>query len=1328
MHSRWPVFIILLFFFSQIWGQEIRFRHIAEKEGLRYTWVWDIMKDSEGFIWCSTQEGAFRYDGLSFEQFNARTTPALRSDRVNTIYEDHNNTLWFATGSGLSRYNRQQNTFTHFNRASFKNLPSDNILYITEDREQRLWIATTGGLCLLDTEDKKIISPVPHTSPAFRKATKAVTAMLNDSQERLWIGGTDGHLWLLNPDGSFKGFPLTEDKGYKKINVIREDAHGYLWIGFSNHGLIQFNPVSGKTASHFTAENGLPHNEVRDILEDHTGNIWIGSEKGIALYHPESHTFSYIQADTQHPYGLSDNAVYCMLKEGNGDIWIGTFFGGLNVRHNRYEQFRCFPSGSTGNSLPGMAISDIYGKDQYIYIGTEDNGLSIYDTIQKKFRNFTPSNSTLSYSNVHAVHVDTGQNLWVGTYTGGLNLKKRNSTEFQTVSLGTDYTPGFDNSVYCIFEDSGKNLWFGTRRKGLFRYDKHLDKILPVFQEELGHMFIWDILEDSSGNLWLATYGSGLYMIDRNENIHNIRIPVNNTITLYQDSRNNIWLGTEKEGLLILDEKGNILRHYTRKDGIPDNTVYAIIEDRFHHIWITTNYGISRIARQEEGIETYTISDGLPTNRFNYNSALKYGKHIYLGSTRGLVAADPAFEYHSERAPDIYLRSFSLFNETIRTKPGKKSILPEQIHYTDTLKLGYKQHSFSIDYTALTFWNSDKIEYAYRLDGQDQDWNFAGNKHKASYTNLSPGQYCFRIRTVDEHLELADNEKKLYIVISSPWYKTWWAYLLFTVLMLSLTATILYSVLLRIKAEHALDLERMEKRKMEEINLLKMNFFTNVSHEFKNPLSLISGPINQLITLKNIAPDRKNWYYQLIKRNADRLLLLLNELLEFKNYPKEPVASTSEYIKPHPVIEEMVHAFGWLAEEKKISFHYETACLEISIPIDLTRFEKILSNLLSNAFKFTPSHGYITIESEVEKENFIFVVKNSGKGIKKENLSRVFNRYFKEDNPNDIQGSGIGLAYVKSLVELHQGKITVQSLSGVETCFTVILPLREDAETHPGGTRQPSDTTSHPGGYTQNDLKKYYNKEKPRLLIVDDSREIRDFLEDSLSDDFNITIAQNGNEAFQKAQTVHPEIVISDVMMPKMDGYELCKKLKNNFMTSHVRIILLTALTEGKQEISGYKSGADAYISKPFNIEQLTSVITNLLIHNQMLKLNFQKSIEDPQSELTHSNPDEQLLSLAVGTVRKHMDDPDFNLEKFASEVGLSKTTLYRKLKAITGQSTNEFILGIRLKQAARLIKNTSKRISEISYEVGFSDPYYFSRAFKKHFGISPKGYRRQPL
>lgn len=1306
--------VLFELFSINAYGQYYRFKTIASEKGLEYTWVWNIYQDSNGYMWFSTQEGAFKFDGYDCVRLDENI---LSSKTVNFVFEDSQNRLWFGTNNGLNRYNRATETIKNYNfkQAFQKKHSQNNVHAIQEDNNGFLWIGTDWGLYKFDPASEEFTKYQEGDDISY------VNSVSIDLEKNIWIGWGNGNISVLNPTRNDRTDFNTGRETKTPINAIYPSSDSNVWVGYEGAGAVCLNFKNGVVSSlmETSYNNKLSSNNVRSIVEDSKGSIWLGTEKGITIFDPLNNKSEFIFSDPYDINGLADNAIYHLYKDRNNNIWIGTFFNGVSLYKAAEDEFLVYKPNGTNNSIGGKAISQIFPTSKNIYIGTEDNGVSILNRSNQKFSIINQSNSKLSYNNIHSLLVDTDENLWIGTYTGGLNKAKLNTDgQYKISTYRSDKHQKntlSSNSIYSLLEDSKGNIWIGTRGGGLNKYLKNSDTFQSIGADLIGGTFIWDMLEDFNGNIWIGTYYDGLYKLNtaHGYDIQKIDIDLKGIISLYETTDGKLLVGTEHSGMAIIDLMTDSVNLLSEATHLPDNTVYSFLEDE-DFIWFSSNKGLHKSNKSFDNIETYTVADGLPTNRFNYNSAAKIENLLFFGTTNGLVIYDKNIEVKQYNPPNINLTYLKVFDDEL--KPNQKNI-----NHVSAVELSPDNNSFTIGFVAMDFTDPANVEYAVKLENFESDWRSNENIRQVTYSKIPPGHYQFKIRTINNDT-LLDNEKSLWITIQAHWWQTVWAKTLFIASFAAIVSFIISLILAKNKSNHALEIEKIEKEKIREMDAMRIRFFTDISHEFKTPLSLISGPIDYLNASDKISAPKKKWYYELIKKNADRLLLLINELIEFRNIESDQMNLNIGEVPLQMFMKEVLHYFDWIAETKRIQLTFKTQDPDTFINIDSTKFEKIISNIISNAFKFTPENGYIKIEHNIEERNHVFYFRNSGGQLSSQKALKIFDRFYTSPPPSaDSIGSGIGLNYVKSLVELHNGSIEVENIQNIETCFIIRIPEKAQES---GQLKKPALVPQIIERDGLKKIKALLKKNKPKILVVEDSKDLRDFITDYLTTSFEVLSASNGSEALEISKTFDPDMIISDLIMPKMNGYELCNKIKNDFSTSHILIILLTAHEEAEQKIKAYKSGADAYITKPIDMELLTSRVWNLIINSHNLKLKYQQDLNLAPEELTYSNPDEKLLKLVLETAHEHIRDPKLDVDYFAKKVGLSKSSLYRKMKVITGQSINEFIQTIRLKKAAQLLIESPLTISEIAYETGFTDPYYFSRVFKKQFKVPPTEYR----
>lgn len=1312
--------ILLLIMSLQVLAAPMRFRHITNREGLKYTWVWDIMEDSFGYMWFSTMYGAYRYNGFDFEDYCFANRRDSTTARVNFVYEDSSKSLWFGTNDGLYSYDRQYNTYTHYSTDANSpvKLASLYISDLVQDKEGNIWIGTHAGVCLLQPDGSShnyIISK-----------GLAVNTLYCDSRQVLWLGTTNGQVYYFSREANAfveLKIPVNIDS---YINAIYEDSDYKLWFGTSSNGAICYNKRQA-SFQQYNLENGkLPSNTVRAISQDSSGEILLGGEKGLVSIDKQGqcHLFS-----TEDPLSINDNAIYCLLNDSNGNIWAGTFFGGVNVSYRQSDFFELLLTDNEEYQSSSKVVSSIIQNAQEeILVGTENNGLYIIS------ESSTVNINGFKSDNIHSVCIDSYGKLWLGSYQAGIYMRSAGSKSFHNIDTSSPEGKALGtNNIYCIFNDSKGKLWAGSQYGGLSAYN-YTTKSFENFPKDLPNsLFVWDILEDRSGYIWLACYGSGIYRLNPDHNYSPEKISTfskSNFVSLCELSDGRIVAGTELEGIVIIDPISLDCKLYSPSTHkLPDNTVYSILQDDSGAIWFSTNSGLCKTDSEFQSFKLYTVEDGLPTNRFNYNASAKIDGRLYFGSINGIVVIDPA-KIESENSPKS-LRFGRLYINNNIEHIRKGGILSEDLNTISQLSLRHDQNSFGVDFASNSFGLEHNIQYAYKMQGLNNEWHNIGHEHRLDFVGLSPGQYKLQICIVDDSKLSLDTSIELDIVIKNIWWQSAIAKIIYIFLVIAIAYYIIHLIFLASRHKHELEIEKLDREKDKEINELKFNFFVNISHEFKTPLSLILGPVEQFLKDK-VRPEQSSRYLSIIKSNANKLLTLINELLAFREVQLSRLESSSIELKPF--IESILNRHSWLFDNKGIQLSLKLPDECTHIEADASKLEKIFDNLLSNAYKYTPADGRVELNFECTEQSLLISISNSGQGIAKDKLPYIFDHFFTSQS-YDKYSSGVGLSYVKSLVELHKGRISAESLEGEYTCIKIELPLKQnelneaapsldtyenskDIFTEPSLNFENTDSEISEEQFRQ-------LKADTTILIVEDDDNMRELIVDHFSGAYNVLSTNNGELAASMIRENAVDIVISDVMLSGgMSGFELCHYIKNSIETCHIRVILMTVLSEDDYMYQGYNSGADSYVVKPFSFELLELRVRNIIIGSYKMRQMYKFGIDLSNIELKNANSDEQLLKRLMDVIIEHLSDSEFGVNEICWQVSMSKATLYRKLKAITGQSINEFIQTTRLKYATRLLKETDKSISDIAYEVGFADPYYFSRSFKKCFGLSPKQWR----
>lgn len=1300
-------------------GLHYRFRHITNQNGLKYTWIWNIDQDSYGYLWFSTMYGAYRYDGYEFEEYTFSNRHTGTAANVTFVREDSVGDLWFGTDDGLYRHDRRYNTYMCY--ASGEEIPyrlsSNDVLCMDETADSMLWVGTGNGL--------NRISPLRNTCtiiPPPSERFPVITAVICRADGTVWFGDNGGNLWRTSDGSECVCVPLPGS--HYTVKALAEDNAGRLWVATEGSGLFRMN-VDCTVERFSERQETLSNDIVRALRLDRDGKMWVGTEKGITIFSDAETEFLYNHENDM--WGLNDNAVYSLCCDRDGTMWVGTFFGGVNVMNDRYGMFADPVSASGRDELKGCAVSSITSVGNCIYIGTENRGLFVYDIATLRFRNYNSRNSGLSNDNVHTVCMDNRKNLWVGNFYGGLNRMRLGEGAFNRCGLGGAISSG---SIYSLLYDGRGNLWIGTFYNGLFRYN-FTSKRFERFAKVPSWVFVWDILEDCKGNIWLACYGEGIFKLDRSRNYNPVRIETGarKYVTLCELADGRILAGTEKEGLTAVGIDDLSVSRWTMADELPDNTVYGILQDEFDNVWFSSNSGIYKCDAGLTRFTNYTIADGLPTNRFNYNACAHINGKLWFGSTDGIVVIDPArggtpVEEHPIRFGNLYI-----YNEKQYVSMQKGSVLSEDLNTIKELVLRSNRLSWGVDFTCNVF-DNNALNYAYRLGGMDSNWHRIGRQHRIDFTGLGFGRYQLTVCTLASDGKPSDNSCSLVIFIRPPWWRSLAARLSYLVMALSVTGYLLWLLMNNARTRHAFELERIAREKDKEMNELKLHFFVNISHEFKMPLSLIIGSITSFLE-GNVPAVLFEKYFNIIKRNADKLLGLVNELLAFRELEHLKLHIQPFYYRPF--IESVLGHLSWLFENKNICIELQEFDEGLIMLADIDKLERVFGNLLSNAYKYTPIGGYVKIDVEECEDYIITTVANSGPGINPDKLPHIFERFF-TGHAYDRYSSGVGLSYVKSLVEMHGGVIEVESRENEYTRFTFRLPVRSgSSEAHPVDIVKYNfdifdESRLTPEIETKIEDPAYLEMERRTVvLIVDDTSEMCDMVVDSLRGKFRMESATNAEQALNVIRSKRVDILVTDVILGDgMNGFELCKAVKDNIETSHIHIILTTVLSENNYRERAYKAGADAYVTKPFEISLLTIVIRNLIYNAWKTRETCKIDIDFSNIDLSHADSNEQWLKQVGALVFDRLSEPEFSVNDLCAGLNMSQSTLYRKLKVVSGQSPNEFIQNIRLKYAARLLRETSRTVSEIAFDVGFSDASYFSRAFRHCFGISPKQWREQ--
>lgn len=1383
-----PLSIIQLFLiaglvapFSYSQFNELRFDSYTVDKGLSQNQVFCIYQDSKGLLWFGTQDGLNMYDGYNFKVFRHQpgNLNSLLDYAVNTICETEPGIFWIGTRQGMSRLDLRTGKYTHFtnNTDSSNSLVDNNIWLIKEDSEKTLWIATRNGLSRFDPAANKFENFKAGPKDSNTISNDFVFAIVEDDKKNLWIGGRGGLDRYDMKKKKFYNYKLFPDNPSSiSLNGVLTlfIKNNLLWIG-SYSGLYSLNlqDVDKEKIyfrSHLSDENSKNifgnligrHDRlsVRSIYAGNDNTIWAGTYgAGLIRYQPETGSIK-VYNKTDKTGSLSENYIVSLFEDKQGVLWIGTSSSGLNKYNRSSERFITIkiPESSGASSKVSSLTEDRSGN---LWVGTESGDI-IKVTNQfsgnPKLYYYTTEKFLKSYFNqieIRSIIEDKNGNIWAGSFGNGIYIIDPVAEKVDKITQDVNKPNTIANDfVHAIYESSDQSIWIGTGAGGLNKFNPKDQSFIyykhdTENEKSISSNEVTAVCEDSEGFIWAGTSIAGLNKMDPvteqferfSHDISDITtISSNRIICLYIDRKNNVWAGTFGGGLNKWISESNSFEHYTTENGLPSNIINSIVEDTAGNLWISTDNGISVFKVESNSFKNYNYNDGLQGNEFLQGAGYKSkrNENIYFGGANGLNILNPNDFKMGSKISEIVFTDFKIFNRSVF--PGEESSLKSNILYAEEVVLSHDQNFFTFEFASLDFNNPDKNQYAFKLEGFNRDWVNTGNQRFATYTNLDPGEYVFRVKATNSEGIWNDEGISIRVILLPPWWQTWWAYILYAVFIIAILYSLRQYEMKRVSLRNELKLKDFEARKLQEVDQLKSHFFANISHEFRTPLTLILGLLQKF---ENKTTDKEDIEdCSVMKRNAVRLLQLINQLLELSKIEagkSKIAASENDIVK---FIKRIFVSFASYAEQKRIKLLFNRHSInaesieEVNVFFDKDKLEKIISNLISNAVKYTPEGNEIEVKI-VTQNNFVEIkVINTGVTISQADLVHLFDRYYKVDRSESkmIDGTGIGLALVKELVEMHKGTISVSSEYDV-TEFTVKLPLGKDHlkpdeiiyddDENPQDEKFESFESEIAEELSLIDAYSEGNNSNDIILVVEDHSDLRKYIKESLTDTYQVIEAPNGKAGFTKAADMIPDLIISDVMMPEMDGYTFCNKIKSNEKTSHIPVILLTAKASTKDKLEGLELGADDYIIKPFNPDELKIRVRNLIKIREQLRQKFTSEMVLKPNEVVVPSSQVQFIEKLKSIIESNLEDDSFGVERLSDEMGMSRSQLHRKLKAITNQSTTEFIRNLRLHRAAQLILQDAGSMSEIAYEVGFNSQAYFNKSFQDLFGCSPTDYKK---
>ncbi|MEH0153501.1 two-component regulator propeller domain-containing protein [Limibacter armeniacum] len=1350
---------LLLLLATPAFSQD-NFQHITIDQGLPHNTVTSILKDKEGFMWFGTWSGVCRFDSREVKKFN-KLNSGLQDDVVLCMKEDKvNGFIYFGTRSGginvIDKKTHQIKTITDKIKGEI------NDFQIGKNKRV-LWAASNQGLYKITFSSDFIVKRIEilDTENSSLK-TNNITTIHLDTNGMLWVGTAEGAYQFNDSSQQLTKLDrVTELFSETHITSIHEDTRGDFWIG-TLYGLYHLNHV-GNMKHIFFHEDGnpktLPHSTIDDVTEDHQQNIWVATLGGIAKYSLENQTFTRYTHSATNKNSLSSNYVKCLYIDKDLLLWSGTDQAGIsymNLTPPIFKSLKPIPGDRT--SLSSELVNAIYVTDKHWFIGTSGGGLNMISPDNKEAnRVFDASNSPIG-NFISALTPLNENKLLIGTWGQGVFMMDFSKPNPQFVPVKN--ITGVGLYVSYILHASSDSIYVSTPEGIYVTNAKQSNGHNFAFHKNSKISNIRDVgilLEDHQHNLWIGTT-KGLHMWDvKKDKVHKIN---NEYITTLIESplKEQIYFGTIDKGVGTVSSKLSSKILLDEKRELNNNSVYSILSDQKQRLWIGTNKGLTCYSPQDSSYRNYDKSDGLPSNQFYWNASYKQNNRaLFFGTTQGLFHFDPS-KADKEHAPiPTYITDLVVINDSIYSKAfdGK-----EIIQYAHDLELRPQEKSFTFQLSGLNFINAHKTRFLYKLEGVDQTWHETGADNKTiTYSHVKPGQYELWVKTGYQEGQWGNQIKKVGVTIHPAFYQMFW----FWGVVVSFAVVLLYALYeWRIRAAK-LENEKLEaiiakrtafietqkeqissqrdeliqlNNNLKEIHEEKIEFFMDIAHEFRTPLTLIMGPIDEIEKQIQQHPHLQK-QMAVLSKNSRYLLNLTNQILDFRKFEKGKFSLNYSPVKLNDYLDDLVNGFRDYANGHSITLATDFSALQNSAAsIDVDHFGKVIYNLLSNAIRYAQSNVTLTVE---DKDDTIYVAfSDDGMGISQENIEKVFNRFFSQKYVSIAGngfGAGIGLNLSKKIIELHHGDITLQSTEGEGTTFTIHIPRGTDeiAENIPSNTYIRSvpelEVTNKKEAVPDKDTPEEKDKERQHtLLIVEDNHEVRQYLNSILESNYTILQASDGKEGITMAQENMPDLIISDVMMPHVNGMELCAELKSHVNTCHIPIILLTAKSSDLARLEALEKGADGFVTKPFVPDLLKARITNLLTQRERLRKVLQGKDIEEISELTENDLDKAFLNTAKEIVYNHIDNPEFNQELFAREIGMSKSLLYKKIKAVTGERPTDFVNKIRIHRACEYLKDKQTQVTDVSIRVGFADAKYFSRCFKKHKGVSPKQYQQAPL
>lgn len=1342
------ILIISIILTTTLFAQPYTITGLGIEQGLSNDHIVGIAQDKDGFLWFATEEGLNKFDGSRFINY-FKHTQSLSGNELNCIYADPNQpVIWIATQrAGLNAYNYQTDklqVFSH-NPENPESLITNDVTDITPAIDGNLWISTYHrGIEHFDKRTQLFTHYNTQTIPDL--PSDNIWTIMDDHNGNLYIGHVEYGLSILSiKDKRVKNYTHNPDDPESiPGNVVRciyKDSNGNIWIG-TEKGLALFNTETEKFIKLGDSAQNVLSSYIYTIRQLDDNKLWVATElNGIYIIDLKQHFFmspgklSYYHLTVGYnKYSLSNPTVRSIFQDSFKNIWIGTYGGGINfIGHSNplFNSISYSPIAADLSSINNRVVQSVCtDANDNLWIGTDGGGINVFSK-GKRIAIYNQENGNLTHNSVIALHKDSQNNIWIGTFAGGVNFYDQQRKTFRQIKLnGTS-----DSDVRCFYEDKKQNIWIGTNN-GIFVFDTQQQKQLSHYTHlthRLPENFVRSICQDPKGQMWIGTFGQGLAIYSPEMNLlaefnETNGFSSNMINQIFRDSRGRMWIATG-EGLLCFPTANSLEYNvFQRNEGLHNAFIRSISEDAFGNIWFSTNAGISCYLTETDEFRNYNYFDKTPMGSFTtYAVTQDKEGSVYFGSINGVRYFDPASVLTDRTVPPAIITEMKVYDGGANQKNNRN------IHYFgDTninVALNHKQNTFNILFNVQDYSIVNQIDYAYRLKGLNDSWQTI-EENNVIFRNIPPGNYEFQVRTRIKNQNWSDAVSTLFITINPPLWLTWWAKVIYVLVIMVITFSLLYFYKKRVDIQSSYELEKKNREQEQELNNERLRFYTNIAHELRTPLTLILGPLEDLQKDTTILPKQLQ-KITMIRQSATRLLNLINQILEFRKTETQNKKLCVQKENLATLVKEINLKYKELNRNPELNFSLSIQNEDLCLYFDKEVITIILDNLISNAIKYTEKGQiklslYNTVKNNVEYTEI--QVSDTGRGIPTEELNKIFDRYYQAKNDRHVSGTGIGLSLVKNLVKLHEGEINVESELDAGTSFYISLLTHNTYPNALHGDGEKPKETEESVDFTINDAP--HDSHKPILLIVEDNEDIQQYISDSFAESYEIVTASEGNEGYQAAITHIPDIIVSDIMMPGMNGIAFCKKVKEDVRTSHIPIILLTAKDSMQDKEEGYTAGADSYLTKPFSATLLHSRINNLLETRKKLADQYSANINVTNKSTILKDSlnklDNEFLNNITTLIEENLESEKIDVAYLSDKMFMSSSTLYRKIKALTGISTNEYVRKVKMKNAEQLLLEGKYNVSEIAFRVGMNSPVYFRQCFKEEFGLTPSEYLKK--